>query len=216
MWTTFIRWLGRHIRENSDSLGAAVPEGGSANPFRNCAPCHHRRTHLQPVTGAVSYLTKDVDLQTLPQALLEVAEGKAAIPRPLVARMVMPFHSGHRRFRTTEVGAEMGPRLTSRELDVFAGLAEGLSTREIARRVQLPPSAAEKEGCRTRALAPSFLTETGRLAAEGERAVRTSSRPVPGRARSKSLAAGHPPRASLQESEPWDRAEGEGRRCRCR
>jgi DNA-binding NarL/FixJ family response regulator len=90
--------------------------------------------------GAVSYLTKDMDFETLPEALLEVAEGKAAIPPALVARMVMQFHSSDPRFRTTEVGTELGPRLTSREWDVLAGLAEGLSTRDIAKRLQLKPS----------------------------------------------------------------------------
>lgn len=89
--------------------------------------------------GAVSYLVKD-DLGTLPQSLLDVAEGKAAIPPELVARMVMQFHSNDPRFRTTEVGTEFGPRLTSREWDVLAGLAEGLSTRDIGRRLQLKPS----------------------------------------------------------------------------
>jgi DNA-binding NarL/FixJ family response regulator len=90
--------------------------------------------------GAVSYLVKDIDLEELPRALVDVAEGKAAIPPALVARMVMQFHSNDPRFRTTEVGTEMGPRLTSREWDVLAGLAEGLSTRDIARRLQLKPS----------------------------------------------------------------------------
>ena len=87
--------------------------------------------------GAVSYLTKDIDFETLPQALLDVVDGKAAIPPALVARMVMQFHSSDPRFRTTEVGTELGPRLTSREWDVLAGLAEGLSTRDIAKRLQL-------------------------------------------------------------------------------
>ena len=90
--------------------------------------------------GAVSYLTKDIDFETLPQALLDVVDGKAAIPPALVARMVMQFHSSDPRFRTTEVGTELGPRLTSREWDVLAGLAEGLSTRDIAKRLQLKPS----------------------------------------------------------------------------
>ena len=90
--------------------------------------------------GAVSYLLKDIDLDKLPQALRDVVDGKAAIPPALVARMVMQFHSNDPRFRTTEVGTELGPRLTSREWDVLAGLAEGLSTRDIARRLQLKPS----------------------------------------------------------------------------
>jgi DNA-binding NarL/FixJ family response regulator len=90
--------------------------------------------------GAVSYLVKDIDFAILPQVLGDVAEGKAVIPPELVARMVTQFHSNDPRFRTTEVGAELGPRLTSREWDVLAGLAEGLSTRDIARRLQLKPS----------------------------------------------------------------------------
>jgi DNA-binding NarL/FixJ family response regulator len=90
--------------------------------------------------GAASYLVKDIDFETLPQALRDVADGKAAIPPALVARMVMQFHSNDPRFRTTEVGTELGPRLTSREWDVLAGLAEGLSTRDIGRRLQLKPS----------------------------------------------------------------------------
>jgi DNA-binding NarL/FixJ family response regulator len=54
--------------------------------------------------------------------------------------MVTQFHSNDPRFRTTEVGTELGPRLTSREWDVLAGLAEGLSTRDIGRRLQLKQS----------------------------------------------------------------------------
>jgi DNA-binding NarL/FixJ family response regulator len=90
--------------------------------------------------GAVSYLLKDIDLGSLPQALLDIDEGRAAIPPELVARIVRQFHSNDPRFRTTEVGTEFGPRLTSREWDVLAGLAEGLSTRDIGRRLQLKPS----------------------------------------------------------------------------
>ena len=90
--------------------------------------------------GAVSYLLKDIDFGLLAPALQDVAEGRAAIPPELVARMVTQFHSNDPRFRTTEVGTELGPRLTSREWDVLAGLAEGLSTRDIARRLQLKPS----------------------------------------------------------------------------
>lgn len=118
--------------------------------------------------GAVSYLVKDIDLAALPQALLDVAEGKAAIPPALVARMVTQFHSNDPRFRTTEVGTEFGPRLTSREWDVLAGLAEGLSTREIGRRLQLKPSGVrahisavvQKLGVKDRHEAVSFFRDT--------------------------------------------------------
>src|SRR4029078_6732140 len=59
--------------------------------------------------GAVSYLVKDIDRTTLPQAWHDGGEGKAAIPPALVARLVMQCHSSDPRFRTTEVGTELGP-----------------------------------------------------------------------------------------------------------
>jgi DNA-binding NarL/FixJ family response regulator len=90
--------------------------------------------------GAVGYLLKDLDFRLLPQALTDVVEGKAAIPPALVTRMVKQFHTNEPRFRTTAVQTDLGPRLTSREWDVLAGLADGLSTRDIARRLQLNPS----------------------------------------------------------------------------
>ena len=89
--------------------------------------------------GAVGYLIKDIDLRILPRVLTDAAEGRAAIPRGLVARMVKQFHGTDPRFRTTVEG-EFGARLTSREWEVLVGLADGLSTREIARRLQLRPS----------------------------------------------------------------------------
>jgi DNA-binding NarL/FixJ family response regulator len=90
--------------------------------------------------GAVGYLVKDLDLRLLPGALTDVVEGKAAIAPDLVTRMVKQFHTNEPRFRTTAVDTNLGPRLTSREWDVLAGLAEGLSTRDIAKRLQLKPS----------------------------------------------------------------------------
>jgi DNA-binding NarL/FixJ family response regulator len=90
--------------------------------------------------GAVGYLTKDFDLRSLPRTLRDVAEDRAAIPRTLVARMVKQFHASDPRFRTTTVTANAGDRLTSREWDVLAGLADGLSTREIGNRLNLKQS----------------------------------------------------------------------------
>jgi DNA-binding NarL/FixJ family response regulator len=118
--------------------------------------------------GAVGYLTKDIDLRTLPRELHDAAEGNAAIPRALVSRMVKQFHGTDPRFRTTAVAGEQGPRLTSREWDVLVGLADGMSTREIGRRLQLKPSGVrahisaivQKLGVADREEAIAFFHET--------------------------------------------------------
>jgi DNA-binding NarL/FixJ family response regulator len=118
--------------------------------------------------GAVGYLVKDIDLRILPRVLNDAAEGRAAIPRALVARMVKQFHGTDPRFRTTAVAGELGPRLTSREWDVLVGLADGLSTREIGRRLQLKQSGVrahisaivQKLGVADREEAIAFFRET--------------------------------------------------------
>jgi DNA-binding NarL/FixJ family response regulator len=118
--------------------------------------------------GAVGYLVKDLDLRSLPRSLRDVAEDRAAIPPTLVARMVKQFHASDPRFRTTTVAADAGPRLTSREWDVLAGLADGLSTREIGSRLQLKPSGVrahisalvQKLGVADRGEAIAFFRET--------------------------------------------------------
>jgi len=120
--------------------------------------------------GAVGYLVKDLNLSLLPRALQDVVEGKAAIPRSLVARLVKEFHASDPRFRTTAVSGELGVRLTSREWDVLAALADGMSTREIGRRLQLKQSGVRahissivrKLGVKNREQAIAFFRESTR------------------------------------------------------
>ena len=120
--------------------------------------------------GAVGFLVKDIDLRILPRALSDAAEGRAAIPRALVARLVRQFHGTDPRFRTTAVAGDLGPRLTSREWDVLVGLADGLSTREIGRRLQLKQSGVRahisaivrKLGVKDRDEAVAFFRDTTR------------------------------------------------------
>jgi DNA-binding NarL/FixJ family response regulator len=90
--------------------------------------------------GAHGYLVKDINLRRLPQALYDVCHGEAAIPRTLVARMVERFHGSEPRFRRLAAAEVLGGRLTSREWEILELLADGLSTREIARRLALAPS----------------------------------------------------------------------------
>jgi DNA-binding NarL/FixJ family response regulator len=120
--------------------------------------------------GAVGYLVKDLDLDLLPQELQRVADGEAAMTRSLVARMVKQFHTTDPRFRAITVPDELGSRLTSREWDVLAALADGLSTREIERRLQLKQSGirahisslVRKLGVRDREEAIAFFHDTNR------------------------------------------------------
>lgn len=118
--------------------------------------------------GAVGYLVKDIDLCRVPRAVRDAAEGTPAISPALIGRMLAQFRSKEPRFRTTDVATDRGRRLTSREWDVLAALAEGLSTRAIAGRLQLTPSAVRanvsnllhKLGLASRDEAVSFFRET--------------------------------------------------------
>lgn len=118
--------------------------------------------------GAVGYLVKDMDLTSLPPTLRGVMAGDAAIPPALVIRLVKQFRTHGPRFRTTTVETDSGARLTSREWQVLAALADGLSTREIAGRLQLRPSGVRayissvvrKLGVSSREEAAAFVRNT--------------------------------------------------------
>jgi DNA-binding NarL/FixJ family response regulator len=80
--------------------------------------------------GAVGYLLKDMDPERLRFALIGVTQGEAALPRVLVTRLMLEFRVKDRR-RRLDLG--LGDvRLTAREWDVLALMAEGSTTREIA------------------------------------------------------------------------------------
>lgn len=88
--------------------------------------------------GASGYLLKDMDSARLPHALSDVLEGKAALPRELMARLVDEFRD--RSPRRRKALAE-GPyaTLTSREWQVLDLLRQELSTADIARRLTVSP-----------------------------------------------------------------------------
>jgi DNA-binding NarL/FixJ family response regulator len=81
--------------------------------------------------GAIGYLLKDMDPERLRFALLGVTQGEAALPRVLVARLMLEFRVRESRRRlVTARGHEA--ELTRREWDVLTLLEEGASTGEIA------------------------------------------------------------------------------------
>jgi DNA-binding NarL/FixJ family response regulator len=85
--------------------------------------------------GASGYLLKDMDPARLPHALWDVANGNAALPRPLLSRVLGHFRDPSAK-RRSPVAAD-GPRLTSREWEVLELLRAGLDTARIARRLAL-------------------------------------------------------------------------------
>jgi DNA-binding NarL/FixJ family response regulator len=83
--------------------------------------------------GARGFLLKDTNPDRLPYAIAGVANGEAALPRTLMARVIEEFRRGERS-RVPLIGPS-GETASQREWEVLALMAEGLSTREIAERV---------------------------------------------------------------------------------
>ena len=87
--------------------------------------------------GAVGYLLKESDLIRLPEVLLRVLDGEAAVPRTVTARLLGELRRpGVRHLRQ---GTRVGGNLTSRETDVLELVLDGLSTSEIGQRLFLAP-----------------------------------------------------------------------------
>jgi NarL family two-component system response regulator LiaR len=86
--------------------------------------------------GAAGYLSKEVELDSLPRALRGALDGEAAISRRLAMQLVERYRS------TPTGGAGMRPvrsRLTDREWEVLDLLSTGATTDEIARKLVLSP-----------------------------------------------------------------------------
>lgn len=86
--------------------------------------------------GARGYLLKDTDPDRLPLALAGVLKGEAAVPRPLVARLIEEFRRRDRRRRAPALQVD-GEPLTEREWEVLELMHSGLATRQIAERLEI-------------------------------------------------------------------------------
>jgi DNA-binding NarL/FixJ family response regulator len=84
--------------------------------------------------GAVGYLLKGIDPARLPNALLGVLQGEAAVPRPLVARVLAELRDQSARRRLPMVG-QRPVTLTNREWQVLDLMRDGFTTKEIANRL---------------------------------------------------------------------------------
>jgi two-component system, NarL family, nitrate/nitrite response regulator NarL len=86
--------------------------------------------------GARGYLPKDMDPGRLPFALSGVLVGEAAIPRPLVSRVLEELRARERGLYASEL-ARLGVELTRREREVLNLLDCGLQTSEMAERLRI-------------------------------------------------------------------------------
>jgi DNA-binding NarL/FixJ family response regulator len=86
--------------------------------------------------GARGYLSKDMDPGRLPFALRGVLSGEAAVPRPLVARMLEELRARERGRHASQL-ARLGVELTRREREVLGLLERGLQTSEMAERLEI-------------------------------------------------------------------------------
>jgi DNA-binding NarL/FixJ family response regulator len=91
--------------------------------------------------GAVGYLLKTMNMRRLPDALLGVFAGEAAMPRELVARVLERFQGGEPRWRPLVTAEFSAGRLTSREWEVLTLLARRYTTAEIAASLVVSASA---------------------------------------------------------------------------
>jgi DNA-binding NarL/FixJ family response regulator len=84
--------------------------------------------------GASGYLLKDMDPDRIPNALLGVLAGEAALPRTLLIRVMDEFRERGRRRRVSLAGRKTAD-LTDREWEVLHLLRDGATTAEIANRL---------------------------------------------------------------------------------
>ena len=119
--------------------------------------------------GADGYLLKNMNMRRLPDALLGVFAGEAAMPRELVARVLERFHGREPRWRPLVTAHVSEGRLTSREWEVLALLARSYTTAEIAASLVVSASAVRahitavvrKLGVGDRAAAAELFRERG-------------------------------------------------------
>ena len=90
---------------------------------------YHDDDHIFPAikAGALSYLLKDIDPDTLADAIRKAMTGEAVL-NPHVAARIMEELQGGRKETTLNAFA----KLTPREIDVLKQIAEGKSNQEIA------------------------------------------------------------------------------------
>ncbi len=118
--------------------------------------------------GARGYLTKEIPLAELMEAMRRLADGETLIPPGMLGPVLA--HLIHRQ-RAEEEARRKISRLTRREREVLAVLAEGGDNDSIAQRLVISPETARthvqkvlgKLGVHSRLEAAAFVLQTGLL-----------------------------------------------------
>lgn len=83
--------------------------------------------------GAAGYVLKDTEIGDLRSAISQVLEGRSAVPLDLVSAAMSSDP-------VSNVSGELGKLLTAREQEVVEHVAEGLTNKEIARKLEISPA----------------------------------------------------------------------------
>lgn len=120
--------------------------------------------------GASGYLVKDRDLEWLPNTLADVRAGGFALSRRLTTHVVEQLRAGEPRRRAV---IAPGVRLTSREWEVMNLIVDGLTTRQVADRLTLSPTAVRVHiSAAVRKLGVASRADAIRLLGHGRAAAR--------------------------------------------
>jgi two-component system nitrate/nitrite response regulator NarL len=85
--------------------------------------------------GACGYLLKNIETDTLVDAIRRAASGESVVSQQMTAKLIQGVRAPHK----ADVPAERD-RFSPRERDIMASLAHGESNKEIARRLDLAES----------------------------------------------------------------------------
>lgn len=120
--------------------------------------------------GAIGYILKDIEPVNLANAIRAAYDGKTMLSPTIAGLLVNHYFlastSGQER---PGLPGDVGPRLTQHEIDVLAGVAQGLSDRRIAANLFLSEATVKtrlraiyhKLGLRNRAHAAVYAVEHG-------------------------------------------------------
>ena len=88
---------------------------------------YHDDEHIFPAlrAGAISYLLKDVEMETLADAIIKAAHGEASLHPHVASRVIQEMHGAR-----IEADHSFGD-LTEREMEVLKLIANGLSNAQI-------------------------------------------------------------------------------------